>query len=162
MQRKSVYVISTTQKLKTLLFFIFSQTKSFLIFFKIFFKNLVIFQEGTFRTLKKLLIVWKIELYSPNLDWLTLRLIVLALKDKKVFFFRRAPKRLSPLFFGIFSVAFKVDWISSCHQLSYPLLLFCWFLSGTLFLCCCPASVTDFRELFLSSGIFLPYTAFHI
>ena len=49
---------------------------------------------------------------------------------------------------------FIFDCIFSCHQLSLPWLLFVAFLSGTLFLCCCTASATDLRELFLVSGVF--------
>ena len=56
---------------------------------------------------------------------------------------------ISPLY--CFSGVFIVDWICSFHQLSLP------WLSGTSFLCCCTASATDLRDLFLL-WCFLRYT----
>ena len=58
------------------------------------------------------------------------------------------------IFHHCFLAAFIADCIFSCHQLSLPWLIFCCFLSGSLFLCCCTQSGTDLRELSLPSGVF--------
>ena len=57
--------------------------------------------------------------------------------------FHFSPLIVFTVFFGVFIV----NWI-------FYVTNFAAFLSGTLFLCCCTASVTDLRELFLHSGVF--------
>ena len=78
-------------------------------------------------------------------------------KLKKLLFLGE-PLGFSSLFFQclyfsplIFTTAFRVFSFLSAffHVTNFPT-----FLSGALFLCCCTASATDLRELFLLSGVF--------
>ena len=76
-----------------------------------------------------------------------------------------------PLRFSIISFSYififspviftSVFWVLSLlipffHVTNFPYhdCFFCYFLFGTSFFCCCTASATDFRELFLLSGVY--------